>query len=78
MKYKTLSARKDMEAEGEDEIQQESAIMLKWKGAAKRLCDYIKVLKPEIKQTELAKLCNISYTTFQNLSKLKFKDDSNR
>ena len=69
IKYKTFHAKKD--ADAEDEVLDESEKIRKWKIAMKKLCDYIRIIKPNISQAELGRICGIGYSTMLGLGAMK-------
>ena len=69
MKYKMHHAKKD--ADGDDEILTESERQRKWKISVRKLCDYIKAVKHNITQAELARISGISYSTMLQIGSIK-------
>lgn len=68
MKYKIFHAKKD--ADAEDETLDDNDKIRKWKISIKKLCDYIKTIRPNITQAELGRISGVSYSSILQVNAL--------
>jgi hypothetical protein len=72
MRYKITNAQKEL---NDDEDNEFSKNLVKWKMASKNLIDYLKNLHPELTNAEVARIMGLSTTTLSDLRKLEAPPD---